>query len=216
MKLIRLNKLIKIRAAPSSEGICGWVSFLITVTPCTSQTTSGRKDVPGLKISVQRGRGCGGEQLRHWTQEVWGRRSREKGGSRDWRCLSCLSFDPRGSRSTQAVPVGNERKFEKKTVLIACQFQRFQSMVSRLCGRQHGQNVHPKVNPKMDQRKEWCKTQNKAVILEFSGQFCIHGSAWRKSSGEQAEGNECVKGLEEMLTSSPIGLHCPCPSDKQC
>lgn len=41
---------------------------------------------------------------------------------------------------------------ERKTVLV-CQFQRFQSMVRHLCGRQHGQNVHPRVIDGAEKRK---------------------------------------------------------------
>lgn len=62
-------------------------------------------------------------------------------------------------------------------------------------------------------KEDGCRNQNKVTVPPpaFSGQFRIRGSALRKSSGDWAEGRECLKGLEEMLTSGPQAVpHCPC------
>lgn len=119
MKIIRLNELTKRRAAPSSDRICGWVSFYHRDT--THQPNHFREE--RFQCSVAEG-------VEDSSSGIGHRRCEEEEAER--------RVEAETDAASASIPEAPEapRLFllERKTVVV-CQFQRFQSMVRHLCGR---------------------------------------------------------------------------------
>lgn len=140
MKIIRLNELTKRRAAPSPDRICGWVSFYHHDT--MHQPNHFREE--RFQCSVAEGVEGSSSGIGH-------RRCEEEEAER--RVEAETDAASAASASIPEAPEAPRLFLLKRKSVLVCQFQRFQSMVRCLCGRQHSQNVHPRAIDGAERRK---------------------------------------------------------------